>query len=101
MGLSDRLTSAFISAKDATTEDLAFRINGGADFLCICTRTHSIHMHLVLARHGLEEVFPTRSGARSTRRDTDRLEDLPRFDVVHTAIAFDSLLLPLTFGPTE
>ena len=67
MGLSDRLTSAFISAKDATTEDLAFRINGGADFLCICTRTHSIHMHLILGRHCLEEVFPAGSGGLLTK----------------------------------
>ena len=62
MILSDRLTSAFISAKDATTEDLAFRINGGADFLCICTRTHSIHMHLILGGHCLQKVLPTGSG---------------------------------------
>ena len=65
MILSGRLTSAFISAKDATTEDLAFRINGGADFLCICTRTHSIHMHLILGGHGLQELQQAGTAAAS------------------------------------
>ena len=50
------LTATLVTTEDAVTEDLAARVDGGTDFLCVSTRPHRINVHLILVGHGLEEL---------------------------------------------
>lgn len=64
-------TSTLITTENATTKELAIRVDGGTDFLCIGTRTHGINVHLVFLRYTAEEFPRSRPEITKTRKNVN------------------------------